>query len=87
MRIAALQFTPRLGKVDANIRRADEVLAKAMKRFDAKKPLDLLVLPEMAFSGMYTFPHWKWPLSASCFVILRSDTLFLQTLRRYVPVG
>ena len=52
MRIATLQFAPRLGRVEANIRRADEVLSKAMKKInDSRKPLDLLVLPEMAFSG------------------------------------
>lgn len=55
MRIATLQFAPRLGKVESNIRRADELLNAATKRFNGgdKRSLDLLVLPEMAFSGMY----------------------------------
>ena len=57
MRIATLQFAPRLGKVESNIRRADELLNAGMKRFNAgggRRSLDLLVLPEMAFSGTFT---------------------------------
>jgi predicted amidohydrolase len=55
MRIGTLQFAPRLGKVEYNIRRADELLSTAMKRIgkDDRRPLDLLVLPEMAFSGWF----------------------------------
>lgn len=66
MRIAILQFAPRLGEPEWNISRADALLAEA--GFDAgghniedeitrKLPLrkvDLLVLPEMAFSGEYS---------------------------------
>ncbi|KAI0471780.1 carbon-nitrogen hydrolase [Xylariaceae sp. FL0804] len=49
MRIGCLQFAPQVGDVDNNLNRADAILNKA-------KPgeLDLLVLPEMAFSG-YNF--------------------------------
>ncbi|KAK7413850.1 hypothetical protein QQX98_007267 [Neonectria punicea] len=49
MRIACLQFAPQVGDVDNNLNRADAVLSKANP--DA---LDLLVLPELAFSG-YNF--------------------------------
>lgn len=55
MRIAALQFAPRLGDVEGNIRRADALLRKAEQQSGdngGKLDLDLLVLPEMAFSGM-----------------------------------
>ncbi|KAF6836169.1 N-terminal amidase [Colletotrichum plurivorum] len=49
MRIGCLQFAPQVGDVDNNLNRADSVLSKA----DADD-LDLLVLPELAFSG-YNF--------------------------------
>ncbi|KAK6392033.1 hypothetical protein LTR65_004158 [Meristemomyces frigidus] len=51
MRIATLQFSPALGAVEYNFQRANALL-------DASNPaqLDLLVLPEMAFSG-YNFPN------------------------------
>lgn len=49
MRIGCLQFDPRLGEVDNNLNRADDIL-------DGVNPedldsLDLLVLPELAFTG------------------------------------
>lgn len=47
MRIGCLQFAPQVGDVDNNLNRADSVLSKA--NLD---DLDLLVLPELAFSGM-----------------------------------
>lgn len=49
MRIACLQFDPQLGEVDNNLNRADAVLDKV----DAADldGLDLLVLPELAFTG------------------------------------
>lgn len=40
------QFAPQLGDVDNNLNRADAVLSKANPQ-----NLDLLVLPELAFSG------------------------------------
>ncbi|XMA12321.1 hypothetical protein WAI453_005112 [Rhynchosporium graminicola] len=49
MRIACLQFAPQVGDVDNNLNRADAVLSRANPR-----DLDLLVLPELAFSG-YNF--------------------------------
>ena len=49
MRIACLQFATRVGDVENNISRADAILEKANP-----KDLDLLVLPEMAFSGEFS---------------------------------
>ncbi|KAI9049210.1 hypothetical protein LZ554_007057 [Drepanopeziza brunnea f. sp. 'monogermtubi'] len=49
MRIGCLQFAPQVGDTDNNLNRADAVLTKANIQH-----LDLLVLPEMAFSG-YNF--------------------------------
>lgn len=46
MRIGCLQFAPQVGDVDNNLNRADAVLSKANP-----DDLDLLVLPELAFSG------------------------------------
>ncbi|KJR83788.1 amidase [Sporothrix schenckii 1099-18] len=50
MRIGCLQFSPQVGDVDNNLNRADAVLNKAHD----VDGLDLLVLPELAFSG-YNF--------------------------------
>ncbi|KAI0377935.1 carbon-nitrogen hydrolase [Hypomontagnella monticulosa] len=49
MKIGLLQFAPQVGDVDNNLNRADAILNKANP-----EDLDLLVLPEMAFSG-YNF--------------------------------
>ncbi|PKS07990.1 hypothetical protein jhhlp_006602, partial [Lomentospora prolificans] len=49
MRIACLQFNPHLGDVNNNLTRADRVLSRANP-----ENLDLIVLPEMAFTG-YNF--------------------------------
>lgn len=46
MRIATLQLAPRLGERDVNIARADQLLSQK-----DLSDIDLLVLPEMAFSG------------------------------------
>jgi len=48
MRIACLQFAPQVGDVDNNLNRADAVLSKANPQ-----NIDLLVLPELAFSGEF----------------------------------
>lgn len=48
MRIGCLQFSPKVGDVDNNLNRADAVLSRANP-----DSLDLLVLPELAFSGMF----------------------------------
>ncbi|RFN43592.1 hypothetical protein FIE12Z_12173 [Fusarium flagelliforme] len=49
MRIGCLQFAPQVGDVDNNLNRADAVLSRANP-----DDLDVLVLPELAFSG-YNF--------------------------------
>ncbi|KAM0375666.1 hypothetical protein ACHAO7_002229 [Fusarium culmorum] len=49
MRIGCLQFAPQVGDVDNNLNRADAVLSRANP-----DELDVLVLPELAFSG-YNF--------------------------------
>ncbi|PWW78142.1 carbon-nitrogen hydrolase [Tuber magnatum] len=46
MRIACLQFNPQLGNIAHNLRRADTIISRAGAR-----GIDLLILPEMAFSG------------------------------------
>ncbi|MCJ1275604.1 Carbon-nitrogen hydrolase [Puttea exsequens] len=50
MRIACLQFAPELGKTANNIIRADRILEAA-----TLSQIDLLVLPELAFTG-YNYP-------------------------------
>ena len=50
MRIATLQFAPRVGEVEDNIGRALDILEKHEGKL---QNLDLLVLPEMAFTGQY----------------------------------
>ncbi|KEY69743.1 hypothetical protein S7711_03724 [Stachybotrys chartarum IBT 7711] len=49
MRIGCLQFAPQLGDIDNNLNRADAVLSR-----HEPEDLDLLVLPELAFTG-YNF--------------------------------
>ena len=46
MKLAALQLDPKLGQVGINIARADAILAAS-----PPKDVDLLVLPELAFTG------------------------------------
>ena len=43
-----LQFNPQLGNIAHNLKRAEAIIARA-----APMELDLLVLPEMAFSGQF----------------------------------
>jgi protein N-terminal amidase len=47
MRIACLQFAPQLGKVKENVARADALLS-----ISSPQSLDILVLPELAFTGI-----------------------------------
>lgn len=54
MRIATLQFAPKVGEVDQNIKRADALLRQAQEN-GGLRGLDILILPEMAFSG-YNHP-------------------------------
>jgi predicted amidohydrolase len=46
--LTSRKFAPQVGDVDNNLNRADAVLSKANPQ-----NLDILVLPELAFSGMY----------------------------------
>ena len=46
MRIACLQFSPKLGKTAENVARANAILEAA-----SPQDIDLLVLPELAFTG------------------------------------
>lgn len=65
MKVACLQFAPTIGEVNENIARADQILAAAsIKDGD----LDLLALPELAFTGMSigTIELVIEPLSGAC---------------------
>jgi len=59
MKIACLQFAPQVGDVDNNLNRADAVLNKATA--EDLDGLDLLVLPELAFSGTPCLPTFPRP--------------------------
>ena len=48
--LTSAQFAPQVGDVDNNLNRADAVLSKANPQ-----NLDILVLPELAFSGTFRF--------------------------------
>lgn len=50
MRIACLQFAPQVGDVDNNLNRADAIISKTHP--SQLEHLDLLVLPELAFTGV-----------------------------------
>ncbi|OJJ48273.1 hypothetical protein ASPZODRAFT_61985 [Penicilliopsis zonata CBS 506.65] len=52
MRIATLQFSPALGDLEGNISRANALLERDRGKLER---LDVLVLPELAFTG-YNFP-------------------------------
>lgn len=54
MRIGCLQFAPQVADVDNNLNRADAVLSRANP--DDLDSLDLLVVPELAFSGEHAGP-------------------------------
>ncbi|KIX09879.1 uncharacterized protein Z518_00960 [Rhinocladiella mackenziei CBS 650.93] len=54
MRIATLQFSPLLGEVAANFSRAESLLMRE-EREGVLRDIDLLVLPELAFTG-YNHP-------------------------------
>lgn len=56
MRIACLQFAPHVADVENNLTKADEILNQADP--DDLVDLDLLVLPELAFTGEAAYPAW-----------------------------
>lgn len=47
MKVACLQFDPKLGEIARNIEKAESLLADA-----SLENVDLLVLPEMALTGI-----------------------------------
>jgi len=47
MKVALLQFAPDVGTVQANIKKAEDLLQRTRIPVD----VDWLILPEMAFSG------------------------------------
>lgn len=55
MRIATLQFAPRVGDVDGNIKRANELLNSGCATGIKSLKPDLLVLPELALTGEYQY--------------------------------
>lgn len=55
MRIATLQFAPKVGDVEGNIKRTNELLNSGYATgIESLKP-DLLVLPELALTGEYQY--------------------------------
>jgi predicted amidohydrolase len=50
MKIATLQFNPQVGQIAANFSRAESLLMRE-EREGVLQNLDLLVLPELAFTG------------------------------------
>lgn len=52
MKIATLQFDPTFGEVELSIRTADSLLLKAEQDGDLQG-VELLVLPELAFTGAF----------------------------------
>ena len=64
MRIACLQFDPELGRLPENIARANVLLEAA-----SPQNIDLLVLPELAFTGASSprpRPSSLFPLPSQC---------------------
>jgi protein N-terminal amidase len=61
MRIACLQFAPNVADVENNLSKADEILNQADEE---DLQVDLLVLPELAFTGT--------PTSCSTVLFIRS---------------
>lgn len=54
MKIATLQFAPKLGEIAANFSRAESLLMRE-EREGLLTGIDLLVLPELAFTGISLF--------------------------------
>jgi predicted amidohydrolase len=63
-----MQFAPQVGDVDNNLNRADAVLSKANPQ-----KLDLLVLPELAFSGESGFRDRSFRLSCPAMRLRRGQ--------------
>ena len=71
MRIGCLQFGPVLGDVEGNIARAESLLESSSSSSASGLDLDLLMLPELAFSGQIPTLSYNARLSL-CLVTLLS---------------
>jgi predicted amidohydrolase len=67
MKIAILQFSPRLGEIAQNFSRAESLLMR-QEREGELEGVDLLVLPELAFTGEseVLWPKVAGGLTGSC---------------------
>ena len=79
MRIGCLQFSPVLGDVEGNIARAESLLEESLASSSSSSSasgldLDLLMLPELAFSGQ--IPMFSY--NATLFLCLDSLLSFLK---------
>lgn len=81
MRIACLQFAPQVADVENNLNKADEVLNQA----DSDDlDLDLLVLPELAFTGEAAYPVWHLPHDSLSNLLRAWVRLQLQVLNPHI---
>lgn len=80
MKIGCLQFAPKVGDVSNNIARAEAVLSNANQ--NDLENLDLLVLPEMAFSGKST-PLPSWLVT----ILIASSRVQLQVARTHCALS
>lgn len=62
MKIATLQFAPKLGEIATNFSRAESLLMRE-EREGLLTGLDLLVLPELAFTGIYLHTFLEYQCS------------------------
>lgn len=89
MRIACLQFAPHVADVENNLSKADEILNQA----DAEDlQVDLLVLPELAFTGTPTscstiFSICSVGSGSSNFYLLLFSRLQLQVSGPYISLS
>lgn len=84
MKIACLQFAPQVGDTNNNLNRADSVLNRANP--EDLQELDLLVLPELSFSGKW--PNYTWSiLGVELVQRLSSSANFGQPLVAYPPAS
>lgn len=72
MRVATLQFSPKVGEIAANFSRAEALLMRQEREGEFEN-LDLLVLPELAFTGMSVVPaiHGRMPASTPVTILRR----------------
>ncbi|KAK6461744.1 carbon-nitrogen hydrolase [Scheffersomyces coipomensis] len=57
LKVACLQYNPRIGQIESNIVKVKQLLSKAIKRDHLdEKSIDMIVLPELAITG-YNFKN------------------------------